>query len=51
MILVSFGGVALDNKLRLELLGSIFIPILCNIEGTSKANRPLVLELITTLDL
>jgi hypothetical protein len=51
MISVSFSGVALDNRLRLESLGGIFISMLYSIKGISEGNRPSALELIVTLDL
>jgi hypothetical protein len=49
VISVSVSSVALDNGLRLESLSDIFISILCNIEGASKGNLPLALELVVTL--
>lgn len=51
MISVSVGKVALDNRLRLELLSGIVISMLYSIEGANKGNRPSVLELVVTPNL
>ena len=51
MISVSGGGVALDNRLRLESLSGIVVSMLCGIEGAGEGNRPSALELVATLDL
>jgi hypothetical protein len=50
VISVSIGKVALDNGLRLESPSDIFISMLYSIEGAGKGNRPLVLELVATLE-
>jgi hypothetical protein len=49
VILVSVSRVALDDRLRLESLSDIFLSMLYSIEGASKGNRPLALELVATL--
>jgi hypothetical protein len=50
VISVSAGRVALDSGLRLESLSNIFISMLYGIEGASKGNWPMVLELVVTLE-
>jgi hypothetical protein len=49
VISVSVGGVALDNRLRLESPSDIFVSMLCGIKDASKGNWPLALELVATL--
>ncbi len=51
MISVSVGRVALNNGLRLESASDIFVFMLYSIKGAGERNRPLALELVTTLDL
>jgi hypothetical protein len=50
VISVSVGGEALDDRLRLESPSDIVVSMLWGIEGASEGNRPLVLELIATLE-
>ena len=51
MISVSVGGVALDNRPRLESSSGIILSMLCNIEGAGEGNRPLALELVAALEI
>ena len=50
MISVSVGGVALDDRPRLESLSGIVVSMLCGIEGAGEGNRPLALELVGSLE-
>jgi hypothetical protein len=51
VISVSVGGVALDDRPRLDSSSGIVISMLCGIEGAGEGNRPSALELVATLDL
>ena len=46
MISVSVSRVVLDDRPRLESLGSIVISMLYSINGASEGNQPLALELV-----
>ncbi len=49
MTSVSVGGVALDDRPRLESIG-IVVSMLCGIAGAGEINWPSALELVATLD-